>query len=193
MTSGRSLFNASVGRPAQGLSRLLGGGTSHPGGARAGGGSHGRPVELDVAAAAVAVVQLVRGKQEIQIRRVDENICPLLGQLDVELVGDTRLAGVRGAYGEIDVVVWRCQVRPCLAADDTGAGQPVFGVEAVLAVLEVVRNARPVDVQADVVVHVLQVPPGRCAVLAATAGDAEIRMGTVKDDESAAGQEVAVS
>src|SRR5439155_19267242 len=80
----------------------------------------------------------------------------------------------------------RWQVRPRLAADETG-----FGIQLIR---EVGRDARPVDVQAGAgaVVDVLQVPPGRRAVLAAAAADAEIRIGTVRDDESAAGQEVAV-
>src|SRR5207249_12213162 len=77
------------------LSRLLGGGASRPGGARAAGASRG-PVELDIAAAAGAVVQLVGGKLEIKIRRVDDSICPLLCQrceMSLVMRGDTRYGG----------------------------------------------------------------------------------------------------
>src|SRR5207253_1475439 len=77
------------------------------GGARAG-DPHGRPVELDVAAA-----QLVGSAQEEEVGRVDGDVedgDPLrLCQLDVELVVDARLAVVTGAHGEIDIAV---QVRP---------------------------------------------------------------------------------
>ena len=75
--------------------------------------------------------------------------------------------------------------RPCASPRLRGGiHQPTDGVS------NVGRDARPVDVQAAAVVDVLQVSPGRRAVLAA-AGDAEIRLGPVIDDESAAGQEVA--
>src|SRR5439155_14571921 len=149
----------------------------------------GRPVELDVAAAAVAVVQLVGGaRQEEEVGRVDDG--GALCQLDVELVSSARLAGVVGPHDEIDVAE---EVRPRGATDVTAAGPPASGVGS-SELLVVTRDARPVDVQAGAgaVVDVLQVPPGRRAVLAAAA-DAEIRLGAVNDDESAAGQEVAVS
>src|SRR2546426_7974733 len=111
------------------LSRLLGAGwgrgADEVGGARglvvdAGEVPRGRRVrlvELNVAAAAVAVVQLVGEVEELG--RVDDDVdgrvVPLwLCQPDVELVIDARLAGVPGPHEEIDVAV---KVRPRLAAD----------------------------------------------------------------------------
>ena len=57
---------------------------------------------------------------------------------------------------------------------------------------EVPRDAGPVDVQSHPVVDVLEVPPGRRAVLA-SAPDTEVCLrAAVADDEPAAGQEVAL-
>src|SRR5438132_9561640 len=146
----------------------------------------GRPVELDVAAAAVAAVQLVPAVKA-GLGRVDD--VAVLYQPDVELVSSAWFAGVIGPHDEIDVAVGL--VRPRGAADAANADRPAFGVEA-RCLKYVGRDARPVGVQAAAVVDVLQVPEGRRAARAA-AGDAEIRLGAVIDDESAAGHDVAVS
>src|SRR5439155_21160319 len=100
---------------------------------------------------------------------------------DIELVIDAWFARVSGPNDKVDVTEL---VRPGRATNETGVG-------VTSDVQHVRRDAGPVDVQACAVVCVLQMPPGRRTVLTA-ARDAEVRVGTIVDDEAATGQEVAL-
>src|SRR6266581_3482029 len=155
------------------------------GGARTPEGSRGRGVgfvELDVSASGARAAQCVIGIVFGCIQNDAESRQP-----DDELIVDARFASVPGRDDPIDVAE---QVRPGRAANVTGTRRPAVGVVARVD-LDVRRDAGPVDVQAYAVVDVLQMPPGRRAVLA-SASDAEIRLGAgVADDETAAGQKVA--
>src|SRR5439155_20333779 len=100
---------------------------------------------------------------------------------DIELVIDAWFARVSGPNDKVDVTGL---VRPGRATNETGVG-------VTSDVQHVRRDAGRVDLQAYAVVNVLQMPPGRRSVLAA-ARDAEVRLGTIVDDEAATGQEVAL-
>src|SRR5581483_2544176 len=95
-------------------------------------------------------------------------------------------ARVSGPNDEIDVTE---QVGPGRAANEPGASGLAVGAGTGV-LLEVPRDAGPVDVQSGAMVDVLQMPPGRRAVLAAAA-DAEVRLGAEVEDKAAAGHEVA--
>src|SRR6266436_8562184 len=148
--------------------------------------SHGRGVgvvELDVAATGPRAAQRVI---RIEFGRIDNDAG--LPQPDGELIVDARFACVSGYHEPIDVTV---QVRPGCTANAAGTDRLAAGVGTRVH-LEVPRDAGPVNVQARVMVLVLQMPPGRRAVLA-SASDAEVCLGAaIADDEAAAGQEVAL-
>ncbi len=151
-----------------------------------------RLVELDVAAPAVARRARSRRSQEVReaLRsRVVHDHAELVPYPNIELVVDTGLALVVAANNKVDVIVREGLVRPRRAANETGTGRLAVGV-GTCTLLEVSRNAGPVNVHTEPVVDVLQVPPVRRAVLAAAA-DAEGRLVAVEEDETAARHEVA--
>src|SRR6267154_1935524 len=149
-------------------------------------GSRGRGVglvELYVSAPGARAAQCVI---RIEFGRIDDDA--ELRQPDHELIVDARFACVPGFDDPIDVTK---QVRPRRAANEAGPGRPAVGVGTRVD-LHVRRDAGPVNVQADAVVDVLQVPPCWRAALA-PAPDAEVRLGAgIADDEAAAGQEIAL-
>src|SRR5436190_18847053 len=155
------------------------------GGARTPEGSGGRGVglvELDVSASRARAAQ---GVSRTDFGRTDDDAG--LRQPDDELIIAARFASVSGFHDPIDVTE---KVRPRRAANETGTDRPAL-VVGTRVHLHVGRDAGPMDVQPDAVVDVLQMPPGRRAVLAA-ASDAEVCIGAgIADDEAAAGQEVA--
>src|SRR6266403_817426 len=150
-------------------------------------------MQLDVSAPAVS-----RGARSIRTQivegafrgRVVDDRAGGIRQDDVELVVNTWFSRIPGANGEVDVTEL---VRPGRATDLPGTGGLVgLGVRAVAAIIPkvVARNAGPVNVQACAVIDVLQVAPGWRTVLS-PASDAEVGLGTVVHDPSAAGQKVA--
>src|SRR6266850_8124872 len=151
-------------------------------------------MQLDVSAPAVSRhgarsirSQVVEGA--LRGRVVDDRAGGIR-QDDVELVINTWFSRIPGANGKVDVTEL---VGPGRATDLPGAGGLAgLGVRAVAAIIpkKVPRNAGPVNVEAGAVIDVLQVAPGRRTVLAA-ASNAEVGLGTVVHDPSAAGQKVA--
>src|SRR5947208_1602635 len=140
-------------------------------------------VELDVSASRARTAQCVI---RIEFGRIDDDAG--LRQPDDELIVVARLASVSGYDDPIDVAEL---VRPRRAANLAGPGRAALGVGARVD-LQGRRDAGPVDVQSHPVVDVLEVPPGRRAVLA-SAPDTEVCLrAAVADDEPAAGQEVAL-
>src|SRR5260221_3807167 len=140
-------------------------------------------VELDVAAPGARTAQ---GVIRIEFGRIDDDAG--LRQADDELIVNARFARVPGLDDPIDVTD---QVRPRGAADEAGSGRPAVGIRTRVD-LHVRGDAGPVNVQADAVVDVLQMSPGRRAVLA-SAPDAEVCLGAgAAEDEAAAGQEIAL-
>ncbi len=150
-------------------------------------------MQLDVSAPAVS-----RGARSIRTQivegtfrgRVVDDRAGGIRQDEVELVVNTWFSRIPGANGKVDVTEL---VGPGRATDLPGAGGLVgLGVRAVATIIpkKVPRNAGPVNVQAGAVIDVLQVAPGRRTVLAA-ASNAEVGLGTVVHDPSAAGQKVA--
>jgi len=150
-------------------------------------------MQLDVSAPAVS-----RGARSIRTQgvkgafrgRVVDDRAGGIRQDDVELVVNTWLSRIPGANGKVDVTKL---VGPGRATDLPGAGGLVGRrVRTVAAIIpkKVPRNAGPVNVQAGAVIDVLQVAPGRRAVLA-PASDAKVGLGTVVHDPAAAGQKVA--
>src|SRR6266699_1442536 len=176
-------------RPATG-SLLLQSGTRTSEGPR---GRRVRLMELDVAPSTVARRARSRRAQEVGKAlggRVIDDHAGLVPYPNIELVFDTGLALVAGANNKVDVIVREGLVRPRRAANETCTDRPALGGGA-RAILEVPRDAGPVNVHTEPVVDVLQMPPGRRTVLAAPA-DAEVRLIAVEEDEAAAGQEVAL-
>src|SRR5438876_9413066 len=152
--------------------------------------SHGRwvgVVELDVAATGPRAAQRVIRIEFGRIEDVDGDDAGCR-QPDDGLIVDARFACVSGEHDPIDVTVL---VRPGCAANAAGTDRLAAGVGTRVH-LQVRRDAGPVNVQARAMVDVLQMPPGRRAVLA-SAPDAEVCLGAaIADDEAAAGQEVAL-
>jgi len=149
-------------------------------------------MQLDVSAPAVS-----RGARSIRTQivegafrgRVVDDRAGGIRQDDVELVVNTWFSRIPGANGEVDVTEL---VRPGRATDLPGTGGLLgLGVRAVAAIIpkKVSRNAGPVNIQAGAVIDVLQVAPGRRTVFA-PASNAEVGLGTVVHDPSAAGQKV---
>src|SRR5689334_17857278 len=149
-------------------------------------GSGGRRVgfvELDVSAAGARAAQ---GVIRVEFGRVDSYAG--LRQPDDELVIAARFAVVPGGDDPVDVTE---QIRPGRSTDEPGTGRLTVGARARVD-LHVRRDAGPVNVQVHAVVDVLQMPPGRRAVLA-SAPDAEVGLGArIPDDETTARQEVAL-
>src|SRR5437899_4787972 len=122
-------------------------------------------VELDVAAAGPGtsqrVVRITLGRVHDDLRGAGHDG---LGQPDDEHVIATRLAGVLRIHAPVDVTI---RVRPRGAADQAATPRlACLGIRGVVPEVEVSRDAGPVNVQAGAVVDVLQVAPGRRAVLA---------------------------
>jgi len=152
-------------------------------------------MQLDVSAPAATRrgtrcirTQIVEGA--LRGRVVVDDAAGGIGQPDVELVVNSWFSRVPGANGKVDVTEL---VRPGRATDLPRTGGLVrLRVRAVAAIIpeKVPGNAGPVNVQACAVIDVLQVAPGRRTLLA-SARDAEVRLGPVVHDPSAAGQKVA--
>jgi len=148
-------------------------------------------MELDVSAPTVSRrawsirTQIVR--KALRDGRVDDS-AGRIRQLDVELVVDPGFSCVFGANGKVNVTEL---VRPGRATDLPGTGGLMgLRVRAGAIIDELIfRDTGPVNVQACAMVDVLQVAPGWRTVLA-SAPDAEVRLGTVVYDPSAAGQKV---
>jgi len=150
-------------------------------------------MQLDVSAPAVT-----RGARSIRTQivegalrgRVVDDGAGGIRQDEVELVVHTWFSPIPGANGKVDVTKLVGSGR---ATDLPGTGGLLgLGVRAVTAIIpkKVPGNTGPVNVEARAVIDVLQVAPGRRTVLAA-ASDAEVGLGTVVHDPSAAGQKVA--
>src|SRR6266705_2621545 len=179
-----------------GLLDEAGPGSSLQSGTRTSEGPRGRGVrlvELDIATTVGTRGARSRRAQEVEPaaalrgRVIEDHVGSGLPQPDVELVIDTGFPRVSGPHDEVDVTE---QVRRGRTTNETCTDRPALGGGA-RAILQVCRDAGPVDVQARAVVDVLQMPPGRRTVLAAPA-DAEVRLVAVEEDEAAAGQEVAL-
>ena len=121
-------------------------------------------------------------------RAVVDDCAGRIRQTDVELVVDSGFSCVFGANGKVNVTEL---VRPGRATDLPGTGGLMgLRVRAGAIIDELIfRDTGPVNVQACAMVDVLQVAPGWRTLLA-SAPDAEVRLGTVVYDPSAAGQKV---
>src|SRR5229473_716048 len=123
-------------------------------------------------------------------RAVVDDCAGRIRQTDVELVVDPGFSCVFGANGKINVRECRV-VGPGGATDFPGTGRLARLRIRTGAIIDelIFRDTGPVNVQACAMVDVLQVAPGWRTVLA-SAPDAEVRLGTVVYDPSAAGQKV---
>jgi len=148
-------------------------------------------MELDVSAPAASR----RGARSIRTqivpsalrgRAVVDDRAGRIRQTDVELVVDPGSPASLARNGKVNVTEL---VRPGRATDLPGTGGLMgLRVRAGAIIDELIfRDTDPMNVQACAMVDVLQVAPG-CEPCLASAPDAEVRLGTVMYDPSAAGQ-----
>src|SRR5256886_13143575 len=116
-----------------------------------------RLVELDVATSAAATT-----RRDVRIRERRINDGPELAELDREHVIGPRFARVHGPHDPVHVT--GCPVRPCRAANKTGARGLVVHAGA-HAIEEVCRDAGPLHLQPFATVGVFQMAPGRRTAL----------------------------
>src|SRR5713101_1625400 len=158
-------------------------------------------MELDVATPAVARRRASRRAQIVgkavrgRVIEIDgaTGLIRSRAQPDIELIVYAWFARVFGANVKEDVTV---QVCPGRATDVTRTHRLAgLGVNCVLVIGDVVRDAGRVNVEASGVVEILQVAPVRYPIrprtVLAAATDAKVGVGAEGDDEAATGQKVA--